>query len=135
MADKQLITEALGRGGWAYDTGHFDVLAANFTADAVFDLSIAGMGRVGSFVGKDAILKLHTDSFAAQKDQRRHAITNIFFTDETDRSVTAHSYLILLVIKDGIMTVMSSGAQTDRFVLDDGAWRIAHRKLDLDRPY
>jgi hypothetical protein len=135
MADKQQIAEALGRSGWAYDTGHFEILAANFTADAVFDLSIAGMGRVGSFVGRDAILKLHTDAYAAQKDQRRHAITNIFFTDETERSVTAHSYLILLVIKDGTLTVTSSGAQTDKFVLEDGAWRIAHRQLDLDRPY
>jgi hypothetical protein len=135
MADKQMITESLGRGGWAYDTGNFDMLADNFTADAVFDLSIAGKGKVGSFVGKAAILKLHTDSFAAQNDQRRHAITNIFFTEETDSSITAHSYLILLVIKDGAMTVMSSGAQTDKFVLADGAWRIAHRQLDLDRPY
>ena len=135
MADKQAITELLGKGGWAYDTPDIDFLADMFTTDGTFDLSIDGMGQVGSFAGRAEIRKLYEDSLASQEDQRRHVVTNIFFEDETDDSVTAISYLVLIAVKDGALNVISSGVYKDRVVLDDGTWRIVHRDLHLDLPY
>jgi hypothetical protein len=135
MADKQAITEMLGKGGWAYDTPDVDYLANMFTEDGTFDLAIEGMGQVGSFAGRAAIRKLYEDSLATQEDRRRHVVTNIFFENETDTSVTAMSYLVLITIKDGAIKVISSGVYKDSVVLDGGTWRIAHRDLHLDMPY
>jgi hypothetical protein len=135
MADKQAISEMLGKGGWAYDTPDVDYLADMFTEDGVFDLTIAGMGQVGSFKGRAEIRKLYEDSLASQTDQRRHVVTNIFFEDETDSSVTAVSYLVLIAIKDGALNVISSGVYRDSVVLDGGTWRLARRDLHLDLPY
>lgn len=135
MADKQTITEMLGKGGWAYDTPDVDYLADMFTEDGRFALTIDGVGPVGPFEGRAAIRKLYEDSLASQSDQRRHVVTNIFFEDDTDDSVTAVSYLVLISIKDGALNVISSGVYRDSFVRDGDQWRIAERDLHLDLPY
>lgn len=135
MADKQAVSELLGKGGWAYDTPDIDYLADMFTETGTFDLTIAGMGQVGSFAGRAEIRKLYEDSLASQEDQRRHVVTNIFYEDETDTSVTAVSYLVLITIKDGALNVISSGVYRDQVTLDGDSWRITHRDLHLDLPY
>lgn len=135
MADKQAISELLGKGGWAYDAPDVEFLADMFVEDGTFDLTIQGMGQVGSFSGRPEIRKLYEDSLASQEDQRRHVVTNIFFEDETDSSATAVSYLVLIAIKDGALNVISSGVYRDQVVLDGGKWRIKHRDLHLDLPY
>lgn len=135
MADKLAISGMLGKGGWAYDAPDVDYLADMFTEDGRFELSITGVGDVGPFEGRAAIRKLYEDSLAAQTDQRRHVVTNIFFEDETDTSVTAVSYLVLISIKEGKLEVISSGVYRDSVVLDGDAWRITLRNLQLDLPY
>lgn len=135
MADRQAISEMLGKGGWAYDTPDVDYLADMFIEDGRFELSIDGVGPVGPFEGRAAIRKLYEDSLASQTDQRRHVVTNIFFEDETDDSVTAVSYLVLLSIQDGALKVISSGVYRDAVVRDGDSWRIKVRNLALDLPY
>jgi hypothetical protein len=135
MADKQAISEMLGKGGWAYDTPDVDYLADMFTEDGRFELSIDGVGEVGPFEGRAPIRKLYEDSLASQTDQRRHVVTNIFFEDETDDSVTAVSYLVLISIENGALKVISTGVYRDQIVRDGDAWRIKVRNLALDLPY
>jgi hypothetical protein len=72
---------------------------------------------------------------AQANQQRRHVVSNLFFTDETDTAVTVTSYLTLIVNEGGAMKLTSTGLYTDRFVWVDGAWRLAHRDLKLDAPY
>jgi hypothetical protein len=136
MADTQRIAGMLGKAGWAYDVSDFDWLTGIFTEDAQFTLTIEGMGQVLDIETREAIGDLFTSSAADQTDQRRHLVTNIFFEDETDSSVTAMSMLTLISIENGELTVISSGVYNDKIVLDgDGEWRIKHRDLYLDRPY
>jgi ketosteroid isomerase-like protein len=135
MADKQAITELLNKGGYAYDTGDVDFLTDMFTEDGRFELSITGVGPVGPFEGREAVRKLFADSLESQSDQRRHVVTNIFFEDETDDSITAYSYLVLITVKDGALDVISSGVYRDTVVRDGDAWRIKLRNLALDLPY
>lgn len=135
MADKQAISEILNQAGVAYDVGDSDYLGAMFTDDATFSMIIAG-GDPIVFDGGPAIRKLFSDSMHDQSgEQRRHVVTNIHFTADAADSATAISYLILLVVADGKMTVMSSGQYTDDFVLEGGRWLIKKRHLDLDLPY
>lgn len=135
MADKQAVSEMLGKAGWAYDEGHLDYLAGIFTDDALFTLSIEGQGQVGNFEGKDTIMGLYEGAKEAATDRRRHVVSNIFFEDETEGSITAVSYLTLISIQDGALNVISSGVYTDKVELVGGAWLIKHRDLALDLPY
>jgi hypothetical protein len=135
MADKQAVTELLNRAGVAYDIADTDFLRDMFVDDgAQFHLTIAG-GDLIAFDGKENIGKLFSDSLETQTDQRRHVITNIYFTDETDDSITAISYLVLITVEEGELNVISSGIYTDDCVLVGGEWKLKKRRLDLDLPY
>jgi hypothetical protein len=135
MADKQGITEILGKMGWAYDTGHLDFLETVFTDDARFTISIAGMGQVGDYQTKDTVMGLYRGAKAGQTDTRRHVVSNIFFAEDTATTATVVSYLTLLVKNADGVKLLSTGEYTDKFVLTGGAWKIQHRDLFLDAPY
>lgn len=134
MADTLAITGLLNRAGTAYDTGDLEFILDLFLPDSVFELVIAGNEPM-VFSGKENIRALFEGAHETQTDQRRHCITNIYFTDETDTSVTAVSNLILISVEDGALTVLSSGVYTDTVVLVDGAWKLQRRHLHLDLPY
>lgn len=135
MADKQAISEILGKMGWAYDSGNLDYLETIYTDDARFTISIAGMGQVGDYHTKPTIMGLYRGAKAAQTDTRRHVVSNIFFAEDGPSSATAVSYLTLLVKNAEGVKLLSTGEYTDKFVLVGGAWKIAHRNLALDAPY
>ncbi len=134
MADLMAITGILNRAGTAYDTGDLEFILDLFLDDSVFELVIAGNEPM-VFDGKENIKALFEGAHETQTDQRRHCVTNIFFTDETDDSVTACSNLILISVEHGKLSVLSSGVYTDSFVLVDGEWRLKRRHLLLDLPY
>lgn len=134
MADKQAITELLNRAGVAYDTPDLDFLLNMFVDDGVFELVITGNDPM-IFEGKETINGLFEGSLEDQDDQRRHVVTNIFFQNETETSATTVSYLTLITVKDGALSVISSGVYTDDVVLVDGEWKLKKRHLLLDLPY
>jgi hypothetical protein len=135
VANKQAISEILGKLGWAYDSGHLDFFETIYAKDSRFTISIAGKGQVGDYQSLDVIMGLYRGAKAAQTDQRRHVVSNIFFAEETETTATVVSYLTLLATKDGVTRTLSAGVYTDRFALVAGAWRIVHRDLALDAPY
>lgn len=134
MADTLAITGLLNRAGTAYDTGDLEFIMDLFLDDSVFELVIAGNDPM-VFEGKENIRALFEGAHETQTDQRRHCVTNIYFTDETETSVTAVSTLILISVENGALTVLSSGVYTDSVVLTDGSWRLQRRHLHLDLPY
>ena len=135
MADKQAVTELLNYAGVAYDTADAEFLREMFADDgALFQLTVAG-GDLIEFVGKEAIGGLFADALEGQQDQRRHVITNLYFNDETEDSITGISYVTLLAIDGGTLSVLSSGVYTDDCVRQDGVWKIQKRRLDMDLPY
>ena len=134
MADLMVITGILNHAGTAYDTGDLEYILDLFLEDAVFELVITGNEPM-VFDGKENIRALFEGAHETQTDQRRHCITNIYFEDETDTSVTAKSNLILISVEHGKLNVLSSGVYTDSFVLIDGRWRLQRRLLLLDLPY
>ena len=72
-----------------------------------------------------AIRALHADSMAAQTDQRRHNLSNLWFEKETDDAAIAVTNLTLLSIEDGAIRVLSSGWYRDQLVRPGR--RLAHR--------
>jgi hypothetical protein len=135
MADKQTITEILGKMGWAYDNGKLEYFESVFMDDGRFTISIAGMGQVGDYQSKGTIMGLYRGAKASQTDTRRHVVSNVFFEEDTATAATVVSYLTLFVKNAEGVKLLSTGQYRDKFVLSGGAWKLAHRDLYLDAPY
>ncbi len=135
IADKLAVHELLGRSAYALDERELETLADCFAADARLTLRIAGGDLVGPFEGREGIMKLMTDSMAAQQDQRRHVVTNAFFAAEEADAAEVVSNLTLLSVSEGRVQTISCGLYRDRAIRDGDRWRLATRHIELDVPY
>ena len=134
VEQKLAIHELLGRAALAYDERDLPTLEAGFTADASLSMRIAGGDLIGPFEGREAIMKLFTDSMAEQSDVRRHVISNIFFEESGEHPVVV-SNLTLVATEDGEIKLLTAGIYRDTLALVDGDWCISRRHIELDKPY
>ena len=136
MSARGDIENVLNRYSIAYDDNDMTEMADTFADKAVLTMRIAGGDLIGPFEGKDAVMKLMTDSLASQSDQRRHVTTNFVVRSEDDSNAVVNSYLTLISIENGKATLLSSAKYEDELVKEsDGAWRFTKRHIELDLPY
>ena len=136
MSARGDIENVLNRYSIAYDDNDMTEMADTFADKAVLTMRIGGGDLIGPFEGKEAVMKLMTDSLASQSDQRRHVTTNMAVRKETDDAATVDSYLTLISIENGKATLLSTALYQDELVKEaDGAWRFTKRHIELDLPY
>lgn len=136
MTARAAFENLLGRASWGYDENDPDLIASCFADDARMSLRIGRDGDlVGPFEGRAAIRALHADSMAAQTDQRRHNLSNLWVEKETDDAATVVSNLTLLSVEHGAVRVLSSGWYRDELARRGGDWLITDRHVYLDLPY
>ena len=135
MSARGAIENVLNRYSIAYDDNDMAEMADTFTDDAVLTMRIADGDLIGPFEGKEAVMKLMTDSLASQSDQRRHVTTNMVVRKETDDSALVSSYLTLVQVKDGAAKVLSTARYDDELRREGDAWRFTKRHIQLDLPY
>jgi hypothetical protein len=133
-ADAQDALNALYRWALGYDERDIELMRSAFTDDARFVLHPPGGGAPLVFEGIEAVMKLFTDSLAAQTDLRRHVTTNPLVERVGPRTVKVTSNLTLIVIDEGVLRVQSTGIYRDVLVRSRGTWRIRERDLTLDLP-
>jgi len=131
------IEQVLHRICWGYDENDVDLIADSFTADASMSMRIGDRGGelVGPFTGRERIRQLHADALAAQQDQRRHQLTNLWVEHASADEATVVTTLVLHAVRDGAVAVLSTGWYRDRLVRTDEGLRVAERYLYLDLPY
>jgi hypothetical protein len=134
VEEKLAIHELLGRAALAYDERDMPTLESGFSANANLSMRIAGGDLIGPFEGREAIMKLFTDSMAEQTDVRRHVVSNIFF-DESGEQPVAISNLTLFATEAGEIDLLTAGIYRDTVVQEDGRWCIARRHIELDKSY
>ena len=134
-SDKLAIQELLSRAAYAFDERQLDVLEQCFTADASMLVDITGVGEVGPFQGREAIMQLMSDTLAAQTDVRRHVISNFFYESEKKKKARVVSSVVVFSVENGEINVIISGIYRDDVTRSNGEWRISHRRLDLDLPF
>jgi 3-phenylpropionate/cinnamic acid dioxygenase small subunit len=134
LDQKLAIHELLSHAAFAYDERDTDMLENCFAVEAIFSMRIGGGDLVGPFEGREAIMGLMTGSMAEQSDVRRHVISNIFF-DESGDAPVAISNLTLMATQHGEIQLLSAGIYRDTVVMEDGAWRVSNRYLELDKAY
>ena len=135
ISSKQEITELLARSAYALDERKLELLEDTFSESASFVIDIAGVEGEMSFAGRDAIMGLMTDSMAEQSDQRRHVVTNVFFESAEDERAVVISNISITSVEHGAIRLVTSGLYRDEVVRQDGRWRIAQRRIELDMPY
>lgn len=134
-SDKLKVQELLSRAAYCFDERKLDGLAECFTSNATMLVRIAGVGDVGPFKGRDAIMKLMSDTLESQDDVRRHVISNFFFEAEDKKAATVVSSLVVCSVANGKINVIISGIYRDEVVRKAGVWQIRNRRLDLDLPF
>lgn len=135
--DAQAAIDPLYRWALGYDSRNEAMMRDAFTEDARFVFYLSSGGDPLVFEGRDEVMKLFTDSLAAQNDVRRHVTTNPVVTQLDHETVGITSYLTLLVINSSNAPpeLRATGVYTDTVVLQhDGVWRIRERELRLDTP-
>ncbi len=133
--DKLAIHELLNRAAYGLDVRDLDILASCFAEQAVMTLRIAGGDLVGPFDGREAIMKLMTDSMEEQTDQRRHVTSNMFFESEGKDAATLVSNLTLLATANGQIRLVSAGTYQDEVARQGSEWKLVKRHIELDLPY
>ena len=133
--DKLAIHELLARTTYGLDQREPQIIESCFSEDAVFELEIKGAAEIPPFKGREAIMKLMTDSMNAHTEDRRHVVSNIFFESEAGDAATVVSNLVAFQSEHGKIGVMTAGVYRDQVKKIQGTWQIAVRHLALDVPF
>lgn len=131
-AQKLEIHELLSRAAYAFDERDLDSLAACFAPDARMLVNIADGQTFGPFEGREAIMGLMEATLESQTDMRRHIISNFIFEREGGTEATVLSQIVLASTEHGEIRLVTSGIYRDVVRKDEGRWRIADRRLELE---
>lgn len=128
------ISNVLGRYAWTYDMDRLDLLGECFARDAIVEF-----GDTGFKSGREAVvaeLSRRREKYRPSGDIPWHVITNIFVQPEMEKSARVQSwYSFGTMTRGSPMTLDKFGRYEDVFMLEDGVWRIARRRvLDLNAP-
>lgn len=134
MSDFEAIYQLFSTYAFAHDNKEFELLEDVFTDDADFTVDITG-GDTIHFAGKRETNDFIKDTTINQGDQRRHVITNVRLSNETDSAARATAILSLFVTKDNELTVQATGWYDCDCVREAGGWRFRKLYLTLDRTY
>jgi hypothetical protein len=124
--DRWLIGERISRYGWAFDERRADLIADNFTADAVWEGTIRDEEQLGPIEGREAVVAWLTEFWPRQHDQRRHAIVNTVIEELSETEALAHAYQLLFAARLGEVALETTGFYRFHLRFEDGGWRIAH---------
>ncbi len=137
MSHHESIRNVLAALAFGGDLGEAALAASCFTEDGVFAISgfPPAIAEDSETAGREQLRRMYEGLFAVNQGNVRHWVGNTFFRSEPqpDRAVDVHSYFAL--IRVGIVPkpgIVMTGTYSDRFVFDDGQWRIRHRQCLVD---
>jgi hypothetical protein len=134
MASRDDLHELFGAYGAANDLRDTALIGECFTAEGTFTLHIAGADTIGPLGPRDAVLDFFGQAFAAQRDQRRHVVTNLRLLEDGE-DARAEAYLTLIVTDAGTTELKSAGRYDVRLAREEGEWRFRDMVLNLDSPF
>lgn len=131
-ADRNEIHELTTAYGWHHDLRDFDSLRRCFTADATYVMKIADGPTFGPHAGVDAIVDQIQTFKNAQRDKRRHHISNIQVIARGRDTATVLSYVIISAVANQELSIKTVGTYTDTVTRTPDGWRISAKELHLD---
>lgn len=138
IADRTLIRELMDRYGTVHDSGTPDEYADLFTADG--EIAIGGGPVVVK--GREALVAQavrdherysETDAQGRTGSIMRHLISNAQITITGEDTAEGTCYVTTVVRKGTVgPAILSISRYVDRYVKQDGQWRIQHRQIFLE---
>jgi len=131
IADRLDIYDLYARQSQAVDNGDGEGWAATYTEDGVFEsptyeLVARGGGELSAFA-RDS------NSAALERgEQFRHVVSSIVLVPESDGSVSARAYLMILATNVNGTRIDRSVVMHDRLVKVGDAWLFSARKTVRD---
>ncbi len=135
IADRLLFVERIYRYCWGYDERRLEQLSACFTEDAIWEGSVLGKVKIGPFVGRSKIVDWLSGFWPYQHDQRRHMILNTIVEEQTKRTATTMSYLILVSSNSTSVAVETTGFYKVKYRRSETVWQIEHLIAGFDAPF
>jgi hypothetical protein len=127
MTARSGIENVLARFAWAFDLDEFEQIGDCFTANAEVEFDD------GLAVGRDAVvanLEQRRAVFRGRQVVPWHVITNLLIREAHPTRVDATCFFTFFTRADGAAPQLSSiGYYEDRFVQEDGMWRIQWRAV------
>ncbi|MDB5424955.1 MAG: hypothetical protein JWQ29_2371 [Phenylobacterium sp.] len=128
---RTMIENTLNRYAWAYDFDEFDQIGECFARDAEVEF-----GGTGLKIGREAVvaeLARRRARYRPEGDTPWHICSNVYVRPvSSTRAVVASWYTFGTKKRDEPLTgtgLDSFGWYDDTFVLEDGEWRIATRRI------
>jgi 3-phenylpropionate/cinnamic acid dioxygenase small subunit len=127
VASELEIRNLISRIASLADHGDLDDYAEQFTEDSVWALPKAPRhGRADIRAGADA---RRADGLTGPGSASRHVITNVSVTIDGPDSAVADSYFMFVRNTSAVPSILNMGSYRDRFVCQDGTWRLARREI------
>lgn len=131
------IQDLLARIAQLADDGTVEDYLAHFTADAVWEsqanpvTGMAAQSRQGIDVIAEGVRERRAGGIQGPGTSSRHVITTVSVT--VDSATTASSTAYWLFFRDTTSTpaLAGVGRYDDTFRLEDGHWKLAHRRITV----
>ncbi len=134
-ADRLAIINLLGAYAYTYDQNQLDEFRTLFTASP--DLGLRLRDGTALSQGIDTVMELlalRKGEFAAQGNQRRHALNSYWFSSQTAEEATGRCYFQVFAILDGgAPSPDLTGCYEFTAVKDEGVWRFSRWFLVIDQ--
>ncbi|CNH56741.1 nuclear transport factor 2 family protein [Mycobacterium conspicuum] len=135
VADRLAIINLFGAYAYLYDRNELDNFRALFTESPELGLRLHDGATLSEGVDTVmALLALRKGEFAAQNNQRRHALNSFWFENQTAERASGHCYFQVFAIRDGgLPTPDLTGCYEFTAVKQDGVWRFSRWFLAIDQ--
>lgn len=124
IQDRLELLEIEARFDWFIDTGDIDAWVAHFAHDGVFEASY------GTARGSRELRALMEKLESGFSKGKRHVSANHVIDGEAD-APRVSGYLVVFEREDGAR-VVATGTYVNTYGRIGGAWKVTHRKLDID---
>jgi SnoaL-like domain len=133
LADREAIRETLTLYTLALDDGNSDLLRSVLTEDATSTIYVGSATPRLKSVGRDKIVSGFAQLFVLQKDQRRHAASNMLVQNLRGNTADLTAHAIVTRTRRGETLLAGVVVYSGKMVRGkDGVWRFAALTIAID---
>ena len=135
VADRLAIINLFGAYAYTYDLNELDNFRALFTESPELGLRLHDGTTLSQ--GVDTVMELlalRKGEFAAQNNQRRHALNSFWFDSQGADEATGRCYFQVFAVQDGGPPAPDlTGCYEFTAAKQDGVWRFSRWFLEIDQ--
>jgi hypothetical protein len=128
LLDERDITGVMNGYCQAMDLGQHDRWLDCFTEDATYDVMLPDGSYYQRLKGREDFKRFIAE-YPVLPGHKHVYVTPVFEVDHNARTAKVSAYWFMLAGDSGSAGISSLGRSTDRFVWNDGRWRIAERQI------